>query len=536
MTPELAQAYPEELRQLGDALPDILLPYQKKGLLATASHSLVIWEKSRRIGATWGIAADAVLASGAARSAGGMDTMYIGYNLDMAREFIDTCAMWAKAFLPAATAVEEFLFIDQEKGKEDREIQAFRITFASGFEITALTSKPRSLRGRQGYLIFDEAAFHDDLAGMLKAAMAFLIWGGKVLVISTHDGEGNAFNGLINDVREGRRPGKVITTTFDEAIEQGLYERVKMMLEARGQRIELKKEWVEKTYSFYGDDANEELRVIPAQGTGTALSGALIEMRMTGDAPVLRWEKPKDWVKELPAIRQSEALEWCEENLLPLLNELPQDRPHYLGEDFGRLHDLSCFWPITLEQNLVRRAPFIVELGTIPFAEQRLILFYILDRLPRFVRAALDAGGIGAELAENAADRYGQDRIEEIKLSVEWYRENMPRFIAAFQDGTVLMPRDSDVLTDHRILKKIDGVVRVPPIRTEDSKNKGRKRHGDTAIAHALAHYATISEPISYGGYQAVKSGMSGSTGKRNFNKPHDDDDIGEQRWNSGAY
>lgn len=65
-------------------------------------------------------------------------------------------------------------------------IAAGRFTFASGFEIVALSSKPRGLRGRQGYVIIDEAAFHDDLPEVLKAAMALLMWGGKVLVISTH--------------------------------------------------------------------------------------------------------------------------------------------------------------------------------------------------------------------------------------------------------------------------------------------------------------------------------------------------------------
>ncbi len=104
-------------------------------------------DKSRRVGATWGVGADAVLTAGSARTEGGMDVLYIGYNLDMAREFIDCCGMWAKAFMPACSEVSEFLFVEEgEKGAE-KSIKAFRITFASGFEIVALSSKPRSLRG-----------------------------------------------------------------------------------------------------------------------------------------------------------------------------------------------------------------------------------------------------------------------------------------------------------------------------------------------------------------------------------------------------
>lgn len=171
--------------------PDVLLGYQRRLLETTAAHPVVVVPKSRRIGATWGIGADAALTAGAARDAGGMDVLYIGYNLDMAREFIDVCAMWAVAFAQAATAVGEFLFDDVNPADpaDTKAIQAFRIRFASGFEVVALSSRPRSLRGRQGCVILDEAAFHDDLEGLLKAAFALLIWGGKVLVISSHNGE-----------------------------------------------------------------------------------------------------------------------------------------------------------------------------------------------------------------------------------------------------------------------------------------------------------------------------------------------------------
>ena len=36
--------------------------------------------------------------------------------------------------------------------------------------------------------MIDEAAFHDDLPELLKAALAFTMWGGVVRVISTHNG------------------------------------------------------------------------------------------------------------------------------------------------------------------------------------------------------------------------------------------------------------------------------------------------------------------------------------------------------------
>jgi hypothetical protein len=96
----------------GKSLPDVLLPCQQALLATTAANRVTVVEKSRRTGFTRALGGDAVLVSAAARSAGGMDTLYIGYNLDMAREFVDVAAMWARLFHQAAGAVEEFLFDD----------------------------------------------------------------------------------------------------------------------------------------------------------------------------------------------------------------------------------------------------------------------------------------------------------------------------------------------------------------------------------------------------------------------------------------
>ena len=86
--------------------PKVLLPYQARtvSLLESSACRVLFVEKSRRVGLTWGLAAYAVLRAGREKSAGGMDAMYISYSQEMTREFIDACAMWARAFNMAATA------------------------------------------------------------------------------------------------------------------------------------------------------------------------------------------------------------------------------------------------------------------------------------------------------------------------------------------------------------------------------------------------------------------------------------------------
>lgn len=162
---------------------DLLLTYQQEtvGLLdSTTLCPVLVIEKSRRIGLTWGLASYAVLRAGAEISAGGMDVMYISYSQEMTREFIDACAMWARTFSEAALEIDEYLF-DDKSPDGDKSIQAFRIRFASGKEIVALSSAPRTLRGKQGVVIIDEAAFVDSLKELVTAAIAYLMWGGQVI-------------------------------------------------------------------------------------------------------------------------------------------------------------------------------------------------------------------------------------------------------------------------------------------------------------------------------------------------------------------
>lgn len=144
----------------------VLLPYQRRW--GEDVSPVRVAEKSRRVGLSWGEAAYSAL-EGSRK--GGQDTWYIGYNKDMAEEFILDCAFWAKHYESAAEAMEEIAIDD-----EGRDILAFRIRFASGARITALSSRPSNLGGKQGRVIIDEAAFHDNLGELLKAAMALLIW------------------------------------------------------------------------------------------------------------------------------------------------------------------------------------------------------------------------------------------------------------------------------------------------------------------------------------------------------------------------
>lgn len=173
--------------------------------------------------------------------------------------------------------------------------------------------------------------------------------------------------------------------------------------------------------------------------------------------------------------------------------------PHqtFAGVDFGRSGDLTVIWIFELLPALVRRTALVIELSNIPFRQQEQVLFFILDRLPRFTAGALDARGNGQYLAEAARQRYGS-RIAQVMLSIEWYRENMPRYKAAFEDEKIELPRDAEILADHRSLVVEAGVARVSERSRSTAHGAGARRHGDAAIAAALAFFASHQPAREY--------------------------------------
>jgi Mu-like prophage FluMu protein gp28 len=476
--------------------PDVFLQYQKEWC---ADQSQVkIGEKSRRIGLTWCEAGDDVLLA-ATSGLSGMDVFYVGYNQEMAREYIDTCAGWAKFYGKAATEVEETIVKD-----EDKDILTFRIRFDSGHEILALSSSPSNLRGRQGRVVIDEAAFHPNLEELVKAAMALLMWGGDVRIISTHDGENNYFNQLVEDTRAGKLPYSLHRITLDDALADGLYQRI-CLIRGIDWSEEAEAVWKEKLIKLYGTGADEELYCIPSKGGGTYLIRTVIEACMDPTIPILRWEPPAagfvDWDDDQ---RHREMRDWLVGNLQPIMDMLPI-KPSWFGEDFGRSIDLTVIWPLQEALGLTYHTPFVFELRDCPFSQQEQALFFLGDRLPRFSGGALDANGNGSFLAERARQHWSPDVIEQSFLRDAWCLDAWPKTKAYMEDKSIIIPKDDLILDDFRAVKKVRGVPRVPRHDRTEHKDGG-KRHGDAAVAAALAVYAANTfEPGGDVSYTAAR-------------------------------
>lgn len=209
------------------------------------------------------------------------------------------------------------------------------------------------------------------------------------------------------------------------------------------------------------------------------------------------------------------------------LNGLDLEPRYAFGFDFARVADLTVGCLLAIEPNLKRRQELVFELRNVPGIEQKEITGKVLDKVRgRLVGAAFDATGMGWTVAEDMGRKFGLREDHEegsglvmaLKFTEEWYRVHMPPLKAAFEDDAIAIAKDSEHLTDLRTVKLQRGIPRVPALREGET---GRKRHGDYAIALALAHWASRMRWVEYD-YRPISATRSSSASQG----PDDDDEA----------
>jgi len=486
----------------------VLMAHQSAWLKIHAS--IKVASKGRRTGITFAEALDDTIKAASRKSAGGDNVYYIGDTKEKGLEFIGYCAKFARVIAQAqgqgVSGIEEFLFEDQDDTGKTKHITSYRIRFASGFQITALSSRPANIRGLQGKVVIDEAAFHQDVQGVLDAATALLIWGGEIVIISSHNGKNNPFNQLIREIEQGQygEDAKVFTVGFDDAVGNGLYERVCLM---KGWKAtpDGKQAWYNKIRNGYGTRKaamREELDAIPRDGNGVCIPGVWIDQAMVAGRKVLRLALDSDFTNKSNAEREAFATDWIERYLKPELAKLDRTQRHVFAQDFARHRDFSVAGPMALHQDMRRSVPFVIEMNNVPTRQQEQILWALIDGLPRRCGGAMDATGSGETIAEYTGDKYG-DSVQQVKLSRAWYGTWMPKLIQGHEDGMIDYPADADLASDVRAIEDIDGIPQIAAVRRKDLKDPDLYRHGDFAVFLMLAWFATLNLSDEYG-YQAV--------------------------------
>lgn len=498
----------------------VLMAHQSEWIRMQEGLDIAVCEKGRRTGITFAQALSDTITAASAKDAGGDNVWYMADTKEKGLEFIGYVAKFAPIIAQGqASRIEQHIFQDQQPDGTSRQIQAFRVRFASGFRITALSSRPENIHGLQGVVDLDEAALHKDVAKVLESATALLIWGGRIRVWSTHRGKKNPFNQLVQDVQAGRYGPKagVIRISFDDAVSNGLYERVCAM---RGKvaTAEGKKEWYTAIRSAYGPRKaamREELDVIPRDGDGSAIPSVWIDRAMPETRPVLRLVFDDDFPKRSEKEREIWCSVWIATTLLPVLRAAMAGFTGRwaIGMDFARHRHFSVIKPAKVSQDLRRDVPFLIEMANAPTRQQEQILWALLDALkegcPGRWSFAGDATGPGQTLMEYTGDRYGRAELDaetgrysggpihEVTLSRPWYGEWMPKYIALFEDGFISLPRDASLEDDHRAVEYVDGIPMVPRLERKDLQEPELVRHGDGAIAGVLMQFAALNHVTS---------------------------------------
>jgi phage FluMu gp28-like protein len=349
---------------------------------------------------------------------------------------------------------------------------------------------PRAFRGKQGVVIIDEAAFHSLLAEKIKAALALLMWGGQVIIISTHDGEANPFNLLIDKIRAGTQKGRVVRITFDEAVADGLFERIAEVMAIRGKVVPDKTEWIADIRGFYGENAAEELDVIPKQG-----GGSLIAM------------------EDLLACQSDEAGR----------PELYSGGLWYLGRDVARRRDGQILWGFEKVGDVLWLRDRWEGVGQTFQAQadeaDRLI------KMRRMMAYWIDQGGMGEQPVEEAIQRYGENRVKGQFLIGQNRLDLALGLQKRFQDCKIRLPRDPIIRSDLLAIKKVptsDGQ------RFRVGDDPEGDVHADRFWAAALASRPADFDagPMDYRPAVGGAGGSGAGGGRRLSMRPRHNDDL----------
>ena len=435
-------------------LTQYLFPYQKAWLNDKSRYK--IWEKSRRIGATYVQSLEDVLDC---IKKPGLPVWFSSADESAAKEYILYCAQWAKVANAAASAISEEI-LDEREG-----LAAFSLTMKNGSRINAMSSNPKAFRSKGGKVILDEFAWHRDAQALWTAARPVITWGYDVRVLSTHNGRQSLFYQFLHE--EKQLWSKHKTTIFD-AVDQGLADRLTGRKLSKAER----QDWLEQERQTCGnEDAWQQEYCCNALDE----TSAFLTYEM-----ILNAERPE------------------EEIILPVA-ALRGDI--YVGFDVARRQDLSVI-VLAEKQGPILVTRHIICLKDVPFSGQKKLLFDIL-RMPCVRRCCIDASGLGMNLAEDAQTAFGQYKVEGVTFSNPVKAELATDLRIAFEDHTVQIPALRELRDDLHSIKRVVTVAGNVRFDAQRSETDG---HADRFWALALTVHAAKD---AYSGVPWVRSGQT---------------------------
>jgi phage FluMu gp28-like protein len=426
------------------------LDYQLRWL---ADYSKVkIWEKSRRIGATYVQSYEDVRDIISHReytpTRPVRKVFFTSADESAAREYIEYCAMWAKIANVVAESIGEVM-LDSEN-----DIKALCIDFKDGGKIYALTSNPKRFRSKGGKVVWDEAAWHDDQAAMWKAAQPTAMWGYPIRILSTHHGRQCLFYQFCRDTESGKTGWSRHVVTIVDAVNDGLVDKIYGRSTNAGER----KAFLDELHAnCRSEDVWQEEYMCNAVDAATAFLP--FEIIAGAEAPKLIMT-----IDELMNLDEGDL---------------------YGGWDVARSRDMSVFW---LLQKLgdVRYTRLTRSFEKTRFAIQLDFLESFM-KLPRLRRLCIDKTGMGIPLEEQAREKYGASRIEGVTFTNAVKEALAADAKNALEDKRSRIPEETIIRESFHSIRRI---VTAAGNTRYDADATEATGHADHFWAFALAEHA----------------------------------------------
>ncbi len=161
----------------------------------------------------------------AQRSAGGQNVFYIGDTKPKGREFIGYAAHFAKVVAKEMLTVEDGIFFDQKADGTTQAISSLRDPLQVGISGSSAVIPAGEHPRPSGHRGHRRGGVSPGCPRCARCRQPLLTWGGRIRVISSHNGISSPINEL-SRTRAGKNPFSVHTYSFGDAVKNGLYKRV----------------------------------------------------------------------------------------------------------------------------------------------------------------------------------------------------------------------------------------------------------------------------------------------------------------------
>lgn len=480
-----------------DRAPDagrMLLPYQ--AAFVRDASDIRVMVKSRRVGGTEAVAFETAYTR--CFNERPRDLWFSSADESAAREFMERVKFYCRLFNVVVRSATGEVVVDE------RAMKIFEAHFPSGAKCVAMASTPKAFRSKGGDVVLDEFAFHEQPREMWAAAWPVATWGGRIAVLSTVNSDQDMFWSLVeqgrrrakNEAKPGDMPVSLHEVYIDDAIGQGLVERVNAVAGTRFTREEFRarcragcdtQETFEREY--LGAPSTQGRSLFPYADLRPLASSAERGGRVVGDIGPL-----------LPEVeRMVQAL-----------------RPSaiYAGCDVGRRRD---WFVLTLRGRVGGMLRFLgsIRFTGRNFAEMEQACAAVMGRdfhwwhegageRARCARLCIDATGMGMQLAERLEQRFA-GRVEGITFTAAVKEQIATLARRHVEEKTIDLPEDDGTLAAWNSIRKTvtaSGHARFDAEASDSFASGGASPggHADEFWADALALHAGESAPAFYMG------------------------------------